>query len=121
MVKKKKRNPVICDMFEDTQRQIIVVDVHFGLVLFDNFEDPVYSDWENKTIEEQTEIINSRKPKTYYDAYGKMSEEQYREVYKLTPDEPSSIGVVRTVVLRHKKRKDIVIQDDNKDPNNTIQ
>lgn len=100
---------------------LIVTEVTFGLVLYDNFDDPIYFGWETKTKEEQMEILQSRRPKTYFDAYGKMSEDYYRKVYNISSTEPIELGTVRTVVIKSKVSNAVSIIDYNKNNDPVVQ
>ena len=121
MVKKKKRNPVITDIFEEKKRHLIVTGVSLGTVLLDDFTNPIYSEWESKTADEKMKILDSRKPTNYFDV-DKIEESLYRIMYKLEPSEPISIGTIHKLTLRKKKkhRCDNFVEC-TKDPNNTIQ
>lgn len=104
-----------------TEYKLIVTKVIFGLVLYDNFEDVVYFGWENKTPEQQAEILRSREPKTYFDAFGKMSEEYYRKIYDLSDTEFIPPGTIKTMVIKPKPSERVGIFDSTKNKENIVQ
>lgn len=106
MRKKKKRHPAIVDTIEEISHHLIVIDVVLRTVLLDDFTNPIYSDWKSKTPLEQMEILESRKPTDFFKVH-KIEEDLYRLMYKLSPEEPITIGTIHKLRMnKEKKRKD---------------
>ncbi len=110
MRKKKRRHPAIVDITEEILHHLIVTEVVLQTVFLDDFTDPIYLDWKSKSHSEQMAILESRKPKTFFNSH-KIEEDVYRLMYKLSPEDPIVIGTIHKLrVSRKKKRKDNFVE-----------
>lgn len=97
---------------------VIIIGGRNGIIYCDDFNTPPYFNWEEKTKEEQKQILKTRRSSlSYFEIHTKIPDKLYRKMFGLTALDPICMGTIKTLKLKRHKSERVPMIDYGHTPN----